>query len=306
MSAPQDTAIYIGLADTTKPADSMLASNLGAALRQAKIQYKTTLPNLDGAVTATDTEMNYLVGVTGAIQTQINNTLERHASGSNKMNRELPIRMDLPTLTFEDTSDSAARIDCDGDAGGLKARIRFDYSGKTWKATIYGVDGETVLSSWTLSESAFICDVPVSCSDPTTDGQAVNRGYGDTRYCLVSDTYATQAWVAASYLTQVPADHVTGGRMAIIGTQYAPDFSAGAVSDTKGGQAAYWKETVLVDGFYVFVLIQSGSDTYYHYSGATGYTREITPGESFWFDGTDDFIGCDAAIGSVITFLRQI
>ena len=43
-------------------------------IRGIKNVIKVTLPNVTGAITPTHTELNYVDGVTSAIQTQINNT----------------------------------------------------------------------------------------------------------------------------------------------------------------------------------------------------------------------------------------
>ena len=65
----------------TKYIDDLVATNPAAGdnvsegddhIRGIKNVLKTTFPNIDGAVTPTDTEINYVGGVTSAIQTQIN------------------------------------------------------------------------------------------------------------------------------------------------------------------------------------------------------------------------------------------
>ena len=64
----------------TKYIDSLNSANPVASddvvegddhIRGIKNVLKTTFPNLDGAVNATDTELNYVDGVTSAIQTQL-------------------------------------------------------------------------------------------------------------------------------------------------------------------------------------------------------------------------------------------
>lgn len=65
-----DTATYIGGFDTAKPAGTDPKSEGDDNFRHVKTVLKTTFPNVTGAVTATHTQMNYLVGVTSAIQTQ--------------------------------------------------------------------------------------------------------------------------------------------------------------------------------------------------------------------------------------------
>ena len=67
----------------TKYIDDLVATNPAAGddvsegddhIRGIKNVLKTTFPSIDGAITATDTELNYVDGVTSAIQTQIDNT----------------------------------------------------------------------------------------------------------------------------------------------------------------------------------------------------------------------------------------
>ncbi len=65
-----DTSTYVGGFDTAKPAGADPKSEGDDNFRHIKTVLKTTFPNVTGAVTATHTQMNYLVGVTSAIQTQ--------------------------------------------------------------------------------------------------------------------------------------------------------------------------------------------------------------------------------------------
>lgn len=66
-----DSAAHIASFDTAKPAGSDPASELDNNVRHVKTVIKTDLPNIAGPVTASHTELNYVVGVTSAIQTQI-------------------------------------------------------------------------------------------------------------------------------------------------------------------------------------------------------------------------------------------
>jgi hypothetical protein len=65
-----DTSTYVGGFDTAKPAGADPKSDGDDNFRHIKTVLKTSFPNVTGAVTATHTQMNYLVGVTSAIQTQ--------------------------------------------------------------------------------------------------------------------------------------------------------------------------------------------------------------------------------------------
>lgn len=57
--------------DATIPTNSDLKAEGDDNFRNLKRVWKTTFPNVSGAITATHTEHNYLVGVTSAIQTQL-------------------------------------------------------------------------------------------------------------------------------------------------------------------------------------------------------------------------------------------
>ena len=62
---------YIDSLNTANPAASDDVAEGDDHIRGIKNVLKTTFPNLDGAVNATDTELNYVDGVTSAIQTQL-------------------------------------------------------------------------------------------------------------------------------------------------------------------------------------------------------------------------------------------
>src|SRR3990167_855750 len=66
-----ETATYISDLVAANPADSDQKSEGAAQIRLLKATIKATLPNVAGAVTPTHTELNFVDGVTSAIQTQI-------------------------------------------------------------------------------------------------------------------------------------------------------------------------------------------------------------------------------------------
>ena len=65
---------YLDDLDASNPAAGDNVSEGDDHIRGIKNVLKTTLPNVTGAITPTHTELNYVDGVTSAIQTQINNT----------------------------------------------------------------------------------------------------------------------------------------------------------------------------------------------------------------------------------------
>lgn len=70
-----ESATYISDLNEAWPLGSDLKSTLDNHHRLTKAAIKTTFPNVTGAVTPTHTELNYVDGVTSAIQTQIDGKL---------------------------------------------------------------------------------------------------------------------------------------------------------------------------------------------------------------------------------------
>lgn len=76
---PLETGTFIDSLVATNPLGSDAKSAGDDHLRLVKSTLKATFPNINGAVTPTQVELNYVVGVTGALQTQLNG---KQASGS--------------------------------------------------------------------------------------------------------------------------------------------------------------------------------------------------------------------------------
>jgi len=70
-----ETFNYIDSLNTANPTSTDNVSEGDDHIRGIKTTLKNTFPNLDGAVNATDTELNYVDGVTSAIQTQLDAAL---------------------------------------------------------------------------------------------------------------------------------------------------------------------------------------------------------------------------------------
>ena len=66
-----ESVTYINDLNAANPASGDLKSEGDDHLRNIKTAIKATFPNISGAVTPTHTELNYVAGVTSAIQTQI-------------------------------------------------------------------------------------------------------------------------------------------------------------------------------------------------------------------------------------------
>ena len=67
-----ETALYPNQLNATLPPQSDIVREGAGHLRLLKTVVKTTFPNVAGAVNASQTELNYSVGVTSGIQIQIN------------------------------------------------------------------------------------------------------------------------------------------------------------------------------------------------------------------------------------------
>ncbi len=67
-----DTATYVNQFDVAKPTGSDPKSEGDDNFRHMKTVLKTTFPNVAGAVTPSHTVLNYMLGVTSEVQTQLN------------------------------------------------------------------------------------------------------------------------------------------------------------------------------------------------------------------------------------------
>lgn len=79
---PLETVQYISDLVATNPLGSDLAATADDHCRIIKSAIKTTFPNINGAITATDEEINFVDGVTSAIQTQLDGKLGIGSSGT--------------------------------------------------------------------------------------------------------------------------------------------------------------------------------------------------------------------------------
>lgn len=67
-----ESATYINSLDANNPTGSDTKAAGDDHLRLIKSTIKATFPNATGAITATQTELNFMVGVTSLVQTQLN------------------------------------------------------------------------------------------------------------------------------------------------------------------------------------------------------------------------------------------
>jgi hypothetical protein len=128
-NAALETGTYISDLVSTNPAAGDAKSQGDDHIRLLKATVKATFPNVSGAVTPTHTELNYVDGVTSAIQTQINQatltagTVQATTSGTSIDFTSIPSWVKKITISFagvsvSGTSNPIVQI---GDSGGIEA-----------------------------------------------------------------------------------------------------------------------------------------------------------------------------------------
>ena len=157
-----ETGTYISDLVATNPTSGDLKSSGDDHLRLVKSTVKATFPNISGAVTPTHTELNFVDGVTSAIQTQLNTLTSEKAikagdtySGTHDFTGANPR---VPTQTQGDNSTKPAST---------------EYA-DTIKAYATGLSFASALPGQTGNAGKFV----------TTDGTAASWGLavGDSLY----------------------------------------------------------------------------------------------------------------------------
>lgn len=184
-----DTALYPAALNTTIPTASDFVSEGDDNFRQVKTCLKTTFGNVNGPVTASHTELNYVTGVTSAIQTQ--------------MDAKAP--KDSPTFTTAATLPAATTIGAVTAAeilalSGVSSAIQTQLNGKgaiagqTWTGTHDFTGGTlraatlpTGTATTEVATTAHVASVAFSAALPgqsgnagkfaTTDGSSASWGY---------------------------------------------------------------------------------------------------------------------------------
>jgi len=100
-----ESATYISDLVTTNPTGSDGRNTADDHLRLLKSTIKATFPNISGAVTPTHTELNYVDGVTSAIQTQLDAKGDVTLTGVQTLTNK---SLTSPTLTGTPTAPTAA------------------------------------------------------------------------------------------------------------------------------------------------------------------------------------------------------
>lgn len=136
-----ETATYISSLNSANPGASDAISEGDDHIRLLKSTIKATFPNVAGAATPSHTELNYVTGVTSAIQTQIN--------------AKAPSVSPTFTTPALGTPASGVLTNCTGSASGLAAgaivggaagSIPYQSAGSTTLFLAAGTSGQALLS----------------------------------------------------------------------------------------------------------------------------------------------------------------
>jgi hypothetical protein len=106
---------YIDDLNSSNPAAGDNVSEGDDHIRGIKNVLKTTFPGIDGAITATDTELNYVDGVTSAVQTQLdaitaNDWVTAARMADNSVNSDMYVDGSIDTAHLADGAITAAKI----------------------------------------------------------------------------------------------------------------------------------------------------------------------------------------------------
>ena len=138
----------------TKYLDDLVATNPAAGddvsegddhIRGIKNVLKTTFPSIDGAVTPTDTELNYVDGVTSAIQTQLNNKLSSANDSVTVAHLNLISTSSVPSLEAKgdgSSQDGYIQLNCSQNSHGIKLKSPPHSANASYTLTFPNDDGD--------------------------------------------------------------------------------------------------------------------------------------------------------------------
>lgn len=223
MGTASDTAQYVGLLNVNQPADTNDPTNGAAAIRQVKNAVKQSLPHVDGAVNATDTELNYLVGVTSAIQTQLN-AKAPVASPTFTADVTLDAASGYPTVMMRPNDDTtfAGRFVMQNAAGtATRFVLVADEGNDQLYLQWYAADGATLRGQIAIDSSNNVVFTPgtggnIEAQHTPASGNDVMTWDALVSYLASWDDTAVVANVAdgAIATAKLAADAVTGAKIA--------------------------------------------------------------------------------------------
>lgn len=227
-----ETALYPTQLNATLPPQSDIVREGAGHLRLLKTVVKTTFPNLGGAWNATQTEANYIVGVTSPIQAQINSkgaiagqtwtgahvfsgsaAVPTLAQGTNTtdaastafVQAEWATR--LPNYTTPITANSTELNRLVGVTSGVQSQINAKgaISGQAWTGAHSFTGGSITVptqsagdSSTNAASTAFVAAASFAAALP---GQTGNSG----KYVKTDGTAASWSFITFAELTSKPS-----------------------------------------------------------------------------------------------------
>lgn len=131
-----ESATYISDLNTSNPTAGDSVGQADDHIRLVKSAVKTTFPNISGAVTPTHTELNYVDGVTSAIQTQLDQSKVTNGTAASLTGTAVDftsipswVKRITVTLTAASTNGTSLPLLQIGDSGGVEAA---SYTGTIW------------------------------------------------------------------------------------------------------------------------------------------------------------------------------
>lgn len=173
-----ETASYISQLDGTLPLAGDKKSEGDNHLRLVKTVLKTQFPNFGtAAMTATTTELNYVVGVTSGIQSQINTKATKAGdtyTGAHDFTGATPT---VPTATAGDSSSKAASTAfvgstafssaLPGQTGNAGRTVRTDGTSASW-GSIYGSPQVISTNTTASNGTAYVLTASLTLTLPAT------------------------------------------------------------------------------------------------------------------------------------------
>lgn len=229
-----ETSTYINGLVASNPTSTDPKSQGDDHLRLIKAAILATWPNHTGAVTATHTELNYVVGVTSAIQTQINT---KYTAGSTTQALGTPISGNLVNCTGVTVPVSSLT-----NATG-SATLAIANNSLAWNWTLTGAStvgrtiGETSASTGGAGLQV-LCKIGTLAASTADPLQVQTRGVDTIRVSRTGGITLTAGSVAA---TAAPIITITGGisnaaQSGNSGSVVIDGGAAGAVASVAGGK----------------------------------------------------------------------
>lgn len=189
-----ETSTYISGLVASNPTSTDPKAQGDDHLRLIKSTILATWPNITGAVTATHTELNYVVGVTSAIQTQINT---KYTAGSTTQALGTPISGNLVNCTGATVALSGVT------AATTTSTLANANNAIAWNWTLTGAStvGQTISETSASTGGAgsqVLCKIGTLAASTADPLQVQTRGADTIRVSRTGDVTVTAGTVAAA------------------------------------------------------------------------------------------------------------